>query len=81
MSEIYTLTREDIEQHASKGWDVAINRLENDGIITEEQAEEYRKYTVVMLTKRSVVERFADLFKCEEPGRSVIRFHEVKVKD
>jgi hypothetical protein len=81
MTEVYTMTREDIEQDASKGWDLAIDRLENDGVITSEQAEEYRKYTVVMLTKRSVVQRFADLFKCEEVGKSVIRFHEVKIKN
>jgi hypothetical protein len=81
MTEVYTLTREDIEKHASKGWDIAIDRLENDGIITTEKAEEYRKYTIVTVTKRSVLEHFTELFKCEESGKSVLRFHEVRIKD
>lgn len=81
MTEVYTLGREEIEQYASKGWDIAIDKLQKDGIITSEQAEEYRKYTVVMFTKKSVLQKFSDLFECEEAGKRTIRFHEVKLMD
>ena len=63
----YDVNREDIERYVSTGFELAINTLLKDGVITDDQAEEYYNYGCTSITNKSVMERMAHLFGKEIP--------------
>lgn len=76
----FSITREEMERHANYVWDLTIEKLFDDGVITRAKADEYLGYSLVVITKESIAERFSHFFKGEEPGKTMFRYRLVKME-
>lgn len=81
MSAVFTLTKEQMEAHASLVWGIAIDKLRQDGAISKEKANQYLDYTVIIVTKESLAERLWHFFKEAPKGHSQIKFMVVNMKE
>ena len=63
----FDVNREDIERYVSTGFDLAIKTLYRDGVITDEQAEEYSDYGCTSITDKSVLSKLAHFFGKDIP--------------
>ena len=81
MSAVFTLTKEQMEAQASLVWGIAIDHLRQDGAISKEVADQYLDYTVVIVTRESLVERLWRFFKQAPEGQSQLKFKIVNMKE
>lgn len=81
MSMIFSLTKEEMEKHASIVWGMTIDKLRMDGVISKEDATEYLDYTVVIVTEKSIGERLRRFFQPAPEGRSAIKFKVVNMRE
>lgn len=73
MSDIYTVTREDLTELINQARELFIRVLEENNVLDSDKAEELRGYTV-LLVKKSILGRFWDkLFNTPDPRFIVVK--------
>lgn len=73
MSDIYTVTREDLTELINQARELFIRVLEENGVLDSEKAEELCGYTVVIV-KKSILGRFWDkLFNTPDPRFVIVK--------
>lgn len=82
MSYIYNVDNDGMAAQASIVWGIAIQKLHADGVLTDNQKNDYLDYTVVVVTKSSLADRFRKLFRDpEEVGTHQIKYRIVNMKE
>lgn len=73
MSDIYTVTREDLTELVNQARELFIRVLEENGVLDSEKAEELCGYTIVIV-KKSILGRFWNtLFNTPEPRFVIVK--------
>ena len=62
----YSLSREEIEKYATIGFHLAVDNMEKNNILTEEQIKYYYKFTCVVLTRETIYDRLKKFFKKDD---------------
>ena len=69
----YSLSREEIEKYATIGFHLAVDNMEKNNILTEEQVKYYYKFTCVVLTRETIYDKLKKFFKKDEEGFDTIK--------
>ena len=77
----YNLSREEIERYATIGFHLAVDNMVKNDIITKEQAEQYQKFTCVVVTRETIYEKLKKFFAKGESGFDTIKVIAVPLND